>query len=63
MGDEFYSLEQMAEFFGISPATMRNRLYMKKGVPPFINPAKGVYRFPKKEFDRWVKENTEKEIG
>ena len=62
MGD-FYSFEEMAAFLKLKPRCLLNRIYLKKRVPPFVSPSRGVYWFPKKAFEAWMKEQTVRSIA
>lgn len=54
LSSQFYSIEEVASFLGITVRTLRNRISAKRNHPPYIP---GVYKFKKDAFDKWIRDH------
>lgn len=49
-----YSELEVADMLGITPETLRQRIYSGKNHPPYQCPSRGTYWFPKELFRDWA---------
>ncbi len=54
MREYCYGFEEMAKILKISPATLKQRIYRRRCVPPFQKEG-DEYWFPKELFSDWIR--------